>query len=31
MTTVLTVEPLAGNLVGGTMTRNFGGKVTAGN
>jgi hypothetical protein len=31
MTTVLTVEPLAGNLVGGTMTKNFGGKVTAGN
>jgi hypothetical protein len=31
MTTVLTVEPLAGNLVGGTMTKNFGGKVTTGN
>lgn len=28
MTTVLTVEPLAGNLVGGTMTKNFGGQIT---
>lgn len=31
MTTVLTVEPLAGNLLGGTMNKNFGGQVTAGN
>jgi len=30
MTTVLTVEPLGGKLVGGTMTKNFGGKVTSG-
>ena len=30
MTTVLTVEPLAGHLVGGTMTKNFGGSVTNG-
>lgn len=29
-TTVLTVEPLGGNWVGGTMTKNFGGAVTAG-
>lgn len=28
MTTVLTVEPLGGNIVGGTMNRNFGGAIT---
>lgn len=31
MTTVLTVEPLFGNLVGGTMSKNFRGAITAGN
>lgn len=30
MTTVLTVEPLGGHIVGGTMHRNFGGSITAG-
>lgn len=30
MTTVLTVEPLGGNWVGGTMSKNFGGSITRG-